>query len=399
MSNKKYVTLDLTNHKIINLATPTTDYDAATLKYVVDTLGAHTGQTTGAHAASAISFTPTGNTSSTTVQAAIVELQSQMDLIPIYDQSLNKADNVQFNTMVLTGNLTVHGTVTTISSTEIKVADKNIVLGDTTTESPSITPTDILSDGGGLTLKGDTDKTWNWVNATKSWTSNQNINIISPGLTYKIGGTDVLSSTTLGSGVIYSSLTTLGTIATGIWQGTIISPTYGGTGVNNGSKTIKLGGNLTTSGAFNTTLTVSADTNVTLPTTGTLSTLSGIETLTNKTLTSPKINENVIVTATSTEINILHNTTVTATELNYVHGVTSSIQTQLNTKTQKYASSITVVASTPLTVTHNLNTTDVIVKTYYGGNEIELSIHIVDVNNITVEAEAGITGIRVVVIG
>lgn len=46
---------------------------------------------------------------------------------------------------------------------------------------------------------------------------------------------------------------------------------------------------------------------------------TAVETLTNKTLTSPKINEDVVVTATSTE-------------LNYVDGVTSAIQTQLNTK-------------------------------------------------------------------
>lgn len=43
------------------------------------------------------------------------------------------------------------------------------------------------------------------------------------------------------------------------------------------------------------------------------------QTLTNKTLTSPKINEDVAVTAT-------------ATELNYVDGVTSAIQTQLDSK-------------------------------------------------------------------
>jgi len=86
-----------------------------------------------------------------------------------------------------------------------------------------------------------------------------------------------------------TSITTLGTVTTGTWQATIISPTYGGTGVNNGTKTITLGGNLTTSGAFDTTLTVTAATNVTLPTTGTLATLAGTETFTNKTLTSPTI--------------------------------------------------------------------------------------------------------------
>ena len=249
MSNKKYVTLDLTNHKIINLATPTDNYDAVTLKYVVDTLGVHTGQVTGAHTASAISFVPTGNTSATNVQNAIVELQSEIDNLSLFDQSLNKSDNVQFNDLLLTGNLTVHGTLTTISSTEINIGDKNIVLGDTTSQSPSITPTDILSDGGGLTLKGDTDKTWNWVNSTDSWTSNQNIDIISSGTSYKISGTSVLSSDTLGSGVIYSSLTSLGTISTGVWHGTIIDPTYGGTGINNGVNTLTIGLNASVSGS------------------------------------------------------------------------------------------------------------------------------------------------------
>jgi len=55
------------------------------------------------------------------------------------------------------------------------------------------------------------------------------------------------------------------------------------------------------------------------------------QTLTNKTLTSPKINENVTISATSTEINVLDGITASTTELNYVNGVTSAIQTQLDT--------------------------------------------------------------------
>ena len=46
-------------------------------------------------------------------------------------------------------------------------------------------------------------------------------------------------------------------------------------------------------------------------------TLNGVQTLTNKTLTSPKINENVVVTSTATEINILDGVTATTAELNY----------------------------------------------------------------------------------
>ena len=76
--------------------------------------------------------------------------------------------------------------------------------------------------------------------------------------------------------------------------------------------------------------------------------LTGTETLTNKTLTSPKINEDVAVTSTATEINLLDGVTATTTELNlldgvtattaelnFTDGVTSNIQTQLDTKAAK----------------------------------------------------------------
>lgn len=65
--------------------------------------------------------------------------------------------------------------------------------------------------------------------------------------------------------------------------------------VNDTDRTIDLGGNLTlansltTSGNYALTLTQSGATNVTLPTTGTLATVAGVEALTNKTLTSPTI--------------------------------------------------------------------------------------------------------------
>lgn len=61
----------------------------------------------------------------------------------------------------------------------------------------------------------------------------------------------------------------------------------GGTGVNNSGKTVTLGGNLTTSGAFAVTLTATATTNVTLPASGTLVNQTATETLYNKTLNSP----------------------------------------------------------------------------------------------------------------
>lgn len=92
--------------------------------------------------------------------------------------------------LTVLGDLVVEGNTTTVNSTTITVDDKNIELGSTAT------PSDAGADGGGITLKGDTDKTLNWVNATDSWTSSENFDLAS-GKTYKINGTDVLSSSTL----------------------------------------------------------------------------------------------------------------------------------------------------------------------------------------------------------
>ena len=59
---------------------------------------------------------------------------------------------------------------------------------------------------------------------------------------------------------------------------------------------------------------------ITVPNSGadTMTLNAATQTLTNKTLTSPKINEDVAVTATATEINKLDGVTATTTELNYV---------------------------------------------------------------------------------
>jgi len=63
------------------------------------------------------------------------------------------------------------------------------------------------------------------------------------GDTYQINNVDVLSATALGTSVVGSSLTSVGTIATGTWQGTVIGATYGGTGINNGARTLTINTN------------------------------------------------------------------------------------------------------------------------------------------------------------
>jgi hypothetical protein len=80
---------------------------------------------------------------------------------------------------------------------------------------------------------------------------------------------------------------------------------------------------------------------ITLDIDSTVTTNDGTQTLTNKTLTSPKINEDVALTATATELNVLDGITASTTELNYVDGVTSAIQTQLDDKLSKTGGTMT----------------------------------------------------------
>ena len=69
----------------------------------------------------------------------------------------------------------------------------------------------------------------------------------------------------------------------------VISPTFGGTGMDNGTKTITLGGDLVTFGNYTTTINTTGITNITLPTSGTMATLAGTETLTNKTFVNSSL--------------------------------------------------------------------------------------------------------------
>ena len=159
------------------------------------------------------------------------------------------------------------------------------------TSDPSFTLADIQANTFHGTLSGTA------TNVSQSITFNNGGSGDVSGTTYNGGTARTISHNTIGASPLAgsASLTTVGTITSGTWNGSIITGTYGGTGVNNGARTITIGGNVstansfTTSGNFALTLTQTAATNVTLPTTGTLATLAGTETFTNKTLTLPTI--------------------------------------------------------------------------------------------------------------
>lgn len=128
--------------------------------------------------------------------------------------------------VLIPGNLTVIGEYTYNTPQISVIEDYILVLG----ESP--TPTDLTANGGGIELKGTTIKSIKWYDATDAWTISENFDLL-PGKTYKINGSTVLSSATLGNSVVNSSLTSVGIITQGTWRGSEIGPQFGGTGLTN----------------------------------------------------------------------------------------------------------------------------------------------------------------------
>lgn len=103
----------------------------------------------------------------------------------------------------ISGNLQIGGDTTTINTTVIDVEDKNLTLGAT------VSPTDISADGGGITLKGTTDKTITYNRVSSNWDLSENLNI-ALGKVFRIDDTEVLSSSSLGTGIVTSNIKTLG---------------------------------------------------------------------------------------------------------------------------------------------------------------------------------------------
>jgi hypothetical protein len=89
----------------------------------------------------------------------------------------------------ISGSLIVEGTQVSLETTFMKVEDKNIELATGQT-----TATDAFVDGGGITLKGATDKLWQYDNARTAWQSNINIDLLSTGSSYRLGNSIAIES-------------------------------------------------------------------------------------------------------------------------------------------------------------------------------------------------------------
>lgn len=121
-------------------------------------------------------FTGTTITDNSSIKTALQELEVAVET----ELTVTTGD------FTVTGDLTVNGTTTTINTTTLVVEDKNIELAVVTS------PTDVTADGGGITLKGSTDKTINWVDATDAWTFSEHIDLAAT-KEYRMNGTAVLA--------------------------------------------------------------------------------------------------------------------------------------------------------------------------------------------------------------
>tara|TARA_R110000744_G_scaffold53346_1_gene113968 strand:+ start:49 stop:2031 length:1983 start_codon:yes stop_codon:yes gene_type:complete len=272
--------------------------------------------------------------------------------------------------LTVTGDLTVNGTTTSVNSTTVDVADININLGNGVGNDAAV-------NGGGVTLESSqTSKTWNWIDATDSWTSNQHINIVSSGTDYKIAGTSVLNATTLGSAVVASSLTSVGALNAG-------SITSGFGTINNGASAITTTG-LISGGSLDiddvlingTTIGHTDDTDLMTVADGLLTVAGEVQ------MTTLDIG-GTNVTATAAEINLIDGDTARGTTA-VADGdgiLTNDAGTMRMTKVETFATYFAAEISSQrmvvadidvseltdaniVTITHNLGTADVMVQVY-----------------------------------
>ena len=107
--------------------------------------------------------------------------------------------------VVIAGDFQVDGTTTTVNSTTVEVTDKNILIANGAAN-------DAAANGGGITIEsGEGNKTFQFEATGDNLGSSENLNIAS-GKVYKVNNVETLSATTLGSAVVNSSLTNVGTL-------------------------------------------------------------------------------------------------------------------------------------------------------------------------------------------
>jgi hypothetical protein len=124
----------------------------------------------------------------TGTDAVAFHIDSVNDRIGIFNRTPTTDVDITGDVRI-NGSLIVEGSQVSLETTFMKVEDKNIELATGQT-----TATDAFIDGGGITLKGATDKLWQYNNARTAWQSNINIDLLSTGSSYRLGNSIAIES-------------------------------------------------------------------------------------------------------------------------------------------------------------------------------------------------------------
>jgi len=313
----------MTGDLILN-GDPTQNLQAATKQYV-DSLAAGLSPKTSCDVATTANLTATYDNGASGVGATLTNSGAQAaleidgvtvsvgDRVLVKDQSdqtengiyevtdagsgatdwiLTRTSDYDSSTEVVSGTYTII-TFGTVNSTNLFVMTTSgtITIGSSNIVWSAFNSAANITAGTGLTKVGNTINLDTPVTAANGGTGVSNSNTITLGgdiVTagdFTTSGANALTLTTTGStnvtlptsGTLITSsvtslpnLATVNTITSGTWNADIIAPAFGGTGVNNSSSTITIGGNLEFIGAFTTDITVTGNTAVTLPTSGTI---------------------------------------------------------------------------------------------------------------------------------
>jgi hypothetical protein len=157
----------------------------------VGSLFVTSGDITLANSSSNKNITVSVNKDSTQENAIVIN--SNARTIGLYPTISSSTVNLGGN-LVVAGNLTVEGTTTTLNTNELIVEDKNIIIANVTN------PSNLLADGAGITIKGTTDKTIAYSNASNWLDISETLNLAA-GKGIYIGNTKVIDGNSLGSSI------------------------------------------------------------------------------------------------------------------------------------------------------------------------------------------------------
>jgi hypothetical protein len=126
-------------------------------------------------------------------QENAVVINAAARTIGLYPTIPSSTVNIGGN-LVITGDLTVEGTTTTLNTSIFTVEDKNVVIANVAS------PSNSTADGAGITIKGTTDKTIAY-SESSNWLAVSDTMNLAAGKALYIGGTKVIDGNSLGSAI------------------------------------------------------------------------------------------------------------------------------------------------------------------------------------------------------